>query len=280
MSEDPPDTQPPSESTSAAPSVTPNTHERIENVPSRRAVERESLEQTDSTMKRPRGQLWRRGTNSSTTLNPGQDIVAHNGGVVIGHVQGNIHVHNSNGEAASLELARSLFQASIRDRDRFISQFLHQALRQAGTTFVLSVAFMAIGGALVLFAGTMALVAAQTNSPTNYLMLTSGLGGLIVGASGAAFARRADKSRKHLAEQAEMMHAQLLDERKFVQAGELLTGVRDPTLNDHARVALALKLLGADLPPQSWSPGGSASDAPPKSSNPSRPIDGASGPTP
>jgi hypothetical protein len=280
MSDDSPDAQHPSENTTAAPPTAPEVHEPNENVPSRRVVERENPEQLQSALGRMRGLLRRVGPTSPDMPAGKQKIHASVGGVAIGQVSGNIHVYNSNDEAASLELARNLFRASIRDRDRFISQFLGQALRQAGTSFTLSVVFMAIGGALVLFAGIMALATAQTNPATNYLLLASGLGGLIVGASGAAFARRADKSRKHLAEQADRMHAQLLDERKFVQAGELLTGVKDPTLNDQARIALALKLLGADPPPQNWSPVGSDDDAPRSPSNISQAIDDASGPAP
>ena len=40
------------------------------------------------------------------------------------------------------------------------------------------------------------------------------------------------------------MHSQLLDERRFTQVIDLLAGIRDPQLNDQARVSLAMRLMG------------------------------------
>ncbi|SDT37898.1 TRADD-N-associated membrane domain-containing protein [Actinoplanes derwentensis] len=184
----------------------------------------------------------------------GSTTVEGSGSVAVTGINyGQIHISTFPiAEQESLDLARKIFRESLQDRDAFISRFLQQALRQAGMTFTLSVIFMAIGGALVLFAGVMAIVNAESTQTTDYLLLAAGLGGLVVGAAGAAFARRADASRKHLAAQADAMHEQLLGERKFVQAAELLAGIKDPDLNDQTRIALALKLLGAD-PPAHWS---------------------------
>lgn len=165
-------------------------------------------------------------------------------------VGGDIHIHyREDREDPQLEevgTRRSqLFHRSIEHRDEFVGRFLGQALRQANVTFILSVIFMAIGGLLVLAAGALALLQAD-RAQIDYLAIGTGLSGLVVTGSGAAYARRADKARKHLAEQAEKMHSQLLDERKFSQVGEILSGIQDPELNDRARISLALRIMNAD----------------------------------
>ncbi len=137
---------------------------------------------------------------------------------------------------------RGLLVDAVEVREKFIGKFLAQALRQAEATFRLSVIFMSVGGLIVLTAGILAL--AHSPNPGQFpVALVSGLGGALVGASGAAFAVRADKARKHLALQAERMHSEILDERRFTQVVALLSGIRDSELNDRARMSLALRIL-------------------------------------
>ncbi|MEU4220528.1 hypothetical protein [Actinoplanes sp. NPDC026623] len=168
-------------------------------------------------------------------------------------VKGDIHIYQRDtaenpreSEAENLWYSRLIFRRSIQHRDQFVGSFLNQALRQANITFILSVIFMAVGGLLVLAAAVLALMHSAPSAPNGYITLATGLGGAVIAGSGAVFWRRADKSRKHLAEQAERMHSQLLEERKFVQVGEILAGVENPDLNDRARIALVLKLMDVD----------------------------------
>jgi hypothetical protein len=172
------------------------------------------------------------------------DPYMHNEGVI--HLgSGNVNVYDSFNSVLDRDLgqAKEIFLHSLKHRDEFVASFLKQALHQALTTFRMSLVFMAAGGIIVLIAGAMAL--ANQAAPANHsVALVSGLGGIIVGICGAAFSLKADKARKHLAAQAERMHSQLLDERKFVQVAELLSGIKNEDVNDRARVALALRLLG------------------------------------
>ena len=123
-----------------------------------------------------------------------------------------------------------------------MSTFLNQALRQAGIAFNLSIYFMILGGLIVLVAAILA-ISRFAGSPSHGIALISGVSGLLIGTSGAAFSRRADKARKHLSEQAVMMQTQLVSERKFSQVVDLLTGIRDDKLNDQARMTLATRLM-------------------------------------
>jgi len=150
------------------------------------------------------------------------------------------------GEARKSEAElREFFIQSVKHREDFIGDFLKQALRQAESTFRMSVAFMVAGGLVVLIAGVLTLMN-SSGSVKHTAALVSGLGGLIVGASGAAFSLKADKSRKHLADQAERIHSEVLDERRFTQVADLLSGIRNPDVNDQARAALALRILDRD----------------------------------
>ena len=136
-----------------------------------------------------------------------------------------------------------VFVDSLKDRDLFVASFLKQALQQAAATFRMSLAFMAAGGIIVLIAGAMTL--ANHDAPGNHsVALVSSLGGIIVGTCGAAFSLKADRARKHLSAQAERMHLQLLNERRFVQVAELLSGIKNEDVKDRAHVVLALRLMG------------------------------------
>ena len=168
-----------------------------------------------------------------------QNIFVHgdvHGGVVSGDVV-------SGDKEVGKHDPRELFLGSLRSREEFMSNFLAQALRQANMTFNLSIYFMTLGGIIVLIAAVLA-VTRFAGSPSHGVALISGASGVLIGASGAAFSRRADKSRKHLAQQASMMQAQIINEQKFSQVIDLLTGVRDPQVNDQARISLAMRLMG------------------------------------
>jgi hypothetical protein len=144
--------------------------------------------------------------------------------------------------------AREVFLGALKHREEFVGSFLKQALQQANTTFRISMTFMTAGGLIVLIAAALAL--SHTHGGTAQpVALVTGLGGLLVGTSGAAFSIRADKARKHLAKQAERMHSQLLDERRFTEVIELLSGIKNADVNDRARVALALKLMSTAAEP-------------------------------
>jgi hypothetical protein len=146
--------------------------------------------------------------------------------------------------------AREVFLSALKHREEFVGSFLKQALQQANTTFRFSMAFMTAGGLIFLVAAVLALTYNHGGS-TRPVALVASLGGLLIGGSGAAFSVKSDKARKHLAAQAERMHSQLLDERRFTEVAELLSGIKNPDVNDRARVALALKLMGAP-PEPNW----------------------------
>ncbi|WP_433556068.1 TRADD-N-associated membrane domain-containing protein [Pseudonocardia xinjiangensis] len=148
------------------------------------------------------------------------------------------------------------FSESLVHREEFIRGVLDQALRQANMTFWMSVSFMLLGGVIVLAAACLALIGpAGVAAP---IPLVSGIGGALIGTCGAAFAVRADRARKHLAEQADKMHSQLVEERKYSQVAELLAGIRDNGVNDKARIALAMRILNGEsdaAEPQQHDPG-------------------------
>jgi hypothetical protein len=170
------------------------------------------------------------------------EVAANKGYIQIGgsNVQHN-YFSSVTQEETALE-ARKIFLNSIRNRDHFMSNFLGQALRQSNVTFTLSIYFMTVGGIIVL-AAVILTMTHFFGSPSHGIALFSGIGGTLIGTSGAAFSIRADKARKHLSQQASMMQDQLLDEQKFAQVIDLLTGIRDPRLNDEARIKMATRLM-------------------------------------
>jgi hypothetical protein len=165
----------------------------------------------------------------------------NSGGVTltIGEIQGGLQLGDYYSQTNDI---RKIFIDSVRKRDDFMSTFLNQALRQAGIAFNLSIAFMVLGGLIVLTAAILA-IGKFAGSPSHGIALVSGAGGLLIGTSGAAFSRRSDKARKHLAEQAAMMQSQFVTEQKFSQVVDLLTGIRDDKLNDQARMTLAARIM-------------------------------------
>lgn len=166
-------------------------------------------------------------------------------GVQVGDGNTQINVFAPGDEVeADFNRARKIFIDSLKHREQFIGSFLKQALRQADATFRLSFIFMTAGGLIILVAATLALMS-SAGTARHSVALVSGLGGVLVGTSGAAFSLRADRARKHLASQAERMHAQLIDERRFTQVIDILGGIKNEDLNDKTRMALALRLMEA-----------------------------------
>ncbi|WP_157240639.1 TRADD-N-associated membrane domain-containing protein [Catenuloplanes japonicus] len=166
-------------------------------------------------------------------------------GVQVGdhNVQVNVFTGEEGGAEAAYAEARRIFISGLRERDSFITKFLNQALSQAQSTFRMSLVFMTAGGVLVLAAAALTLL--RWGAPgTSSVALVSGLGGLIIGTSGAAFWLQADRARKHVESQAGRMHEQLLEERRYAQAIDVLSTIQDPVANDQAKVAMAARLMG------------------------------------
>jgi hypothetical protein len=83
-------------------------------------------------------------------------------------------------------------------RVSFFFDFLKQALRQAETTFRLSVIFMSAGAVILIVGGGLALA----NQHSSYLPTLTSLSGLLITSCGGAFAVHSNRARKHLTQQA------------------------------------------------------------------------------
>lgn len=147
-------------------------------------------------------------------------------------------------DLAELQALR-LFSES--QREKMTDDYLHQAVKQAEVTFRMSVLFITAGGLVILAAVVLGLVHPSTPHSVSYV---SALAGLLIGSGGGAFAIRADKSRKHLAEAMKQIDAEVQAERhfaqqawRFTQATKAISDIRDPNTNDHARVELARMIL-------------------------------------
>ncbi len=165
-----------------------------------------------------------------------------------GNVQLNVF-HQGNPDDSDLARAKETSQQWLQRLVEFEGSVLEQALRNAATTFRFSMAFMTAGGIIVLIAGTLALTHTHGGS-AQPIALVSGLAGLIVGTSGAAFSLKADKYRKNLDQQANRMHAQLLDDRDLTEAKEQVSKIKDDKLTDRARATIVLRLMGAESEPK------------------------------
>lgn len=121
--------------------------------------------------------------------------------------------------------------------------FLRQALSQANVTFVLSMVFTTAGAVILLVGAVLALV--HANSPTsNYLPLITSLAGVLITASGGAFALHAYRARRHAAEQATQVHQDLKCESAFERTSSLIDRVDDTDLRDRLLAIAAVKELG------------------------------------
>lgn len=178
---------------------------------------------------------------------PETQIVRPNSISIAGSVAGDVYVNTGTvisgapPESTNRSDYRSFYMESMKRREEFIGKVLVAARKHESITFYMSVAIMLAGGILILVAATLALVK-PAGSGTS-ITLATGIGGLTIGVSGAAFSAKADKARKHLAQQADAMQRELRDERRYTQATELLSGINDADLADQARISLASLIL-------------------------------------
>ena len=175
---------------------------------------------------------------------------ALSGGVQINHinVSGGVVATGSGNLAVGGELFHS---ASGRPepgraedpRQKFLSDFLGQALRQAETTFRLSVIFMSAGAAILLCGGVLALMRHGASAGNAAALMTS-LGGVLIGTCGGAFAVHANRSRKHLTAQAQRVSEELRADLTREQALSLIDRIDDPVARDRLRSFSAMQTLG------------------------------------
>ncbi|MEV8440771.1 hypothetical protein AB0425_25625 [Actinosynnema sp. NPDC051121] len=137
-----------------------------------------------------------------------------------------------------------------KSRQAFLFDFYKQALKQAGTTFRLSVIFMTIGASVVITGGILALTRFDAVGRGNVTLLTA-LSGAIIGSCGGAFAVHASRARKHLTEQAEKMEQEFQDDRSLEQALRLIDEVEDPALRDRLKSVTAMRVLDLRPDPES-----------------------------
>ncbi|MGW0803642.1 TRADD-N-associated membrane domain-containing protein [Nonomuraea sp. NPDC002799] len=133
-------------------------------------------------------------------------------------------------------------------RQSFFFDFLRQALKQAETTFRLSVIFMSAGAVILLTGGVLALVNAG-NPDWSYLPLLTSLSGLLITTCGGAFALHANRARKHLTVQAERIHENMQADTTLAQALELIDRVDDPILRDRLKSFTAMRVLNLQPEP-------------------------------
>ncbi|SFL04584.1 TRADD-N-associated membrane domain-containing protein [Streptomyces pini] len=133
-------------------------------------------------------------------------------------------------------------------RQNFFFDFLKQALKQAETTFRLSVFFMS-GGALILLVGGCLALANAGNPDWSYLPVLTALSGLLITSCGGAFALHSHRARKHLTEQAERIHKNIQDDRTLEQATALIDRIEDDDLRDRLKSVTALRTLGLSPDP-------------------------------
>ncbi|MEV0829066.1 TRADD-N-associated membrane domain-containing protein [Nonomuraea rubra] len=129
-----------------------------------------------------------------------------------------------------------------KERQSFFFDFLRQALKQAETTFRLSVLFMSGGAIILLTGGTLALINAS-NPDWSYLPLLTSLSGLLITSCGGAFALHSNRARKHLTVQAERIHENIQADTTLTQALDLIDRVDDPVLRDRLKSFTAMRVL-------------------------------------
>ncbi|MGM1057849.1 TRADD-N-associated membrane domain-containing protein [Saccharothrix sp. Mg75] len=130
-------------------------------------------------------------------------------------------------------------------RQSFLFDFYSQAFKQAEITFRMSFIFMAIGAAVVLVGGGLALL--RGGGPgLNYAALVSSVSGVIIGTCGGAFALHANRARKHLTEQAEKIEKDLQSDRRVQQTLQLIEQVDDQVLRDRLKSVTAMRALDVE----------------------------------
>ena len=181
-------------------------------------------------------------TNNEGDQEPRQRFVvggANHGFVVSG---GNIQVNNF-GDAHERE------HSLASERQSLFFEFFRQALKQAETTFRLSVVFMSVGAAIVLAGGLLAIV--NFNSPQlEFLPLVSGLTGTLITVGGGALAVHANRARRHLTEQANKLDLRVEEDMQMERARSLIRQVADPDLRDRLNAITALRALNMEPAPE------------------------------
>lgn len=172
-----------------------------------------------------------------TTAPPGQVGISHTGAISqSGGVQ-NVFIN-------SHALVPAPAPAPAEDpRQKFLSDFLRQALSQGETTFRLSVIFMSAGAIVLLCGGVLALMRHGASAGTAAALMTS-LGGVLIGTCGGAFAVHANRSRKHLTAQAERVSEELRADLTREQVLALIDRIDDPVARDRLRSFSAMQSLG------------------------------------
>jgi hypothetical protein len=181
--------------------------------------------------------------DEGTVVGAGNQINVFSTGNLIqaGQVHGTALYQSRDERADKDELAKS--------RESFLFDFYRQALKQAETTFRMSVVFMSIGTVIVLAGGVLALVRFGNVGRDNIALLTA-LSGVIIGSCGGAFAVHANRARKHLTTQAEKMEQDLQADRKLEQTLRLIDEVEDADLRDRLKSVAAMRVLDVGPDPE------------------------------
>ncbi|WP_280396112.1 helix-turn-helix domain-containing protein [Nocardia brasiliensis] len=130
----------------------------------------------------------------------------------------------------------------------FWSDFLQQALSQAQSTFRCAMFFTCVG-AVILLAGACLTLLNATADGGVYIPILTGLGGLLITTISGAFTVHANKARRHLSEQASLIHQAIRSDRVLSQALQLIDCVEDPHLRDRLRGVTTAWVLGLSPTP-------------------------------
>ena len=114
-------------------------------------------------------------------------LVSNSGFVVTGGVIGDLNVHVNHVELESL---------TEDPRQTFLNEFRQQALRQAGSTFKLSMLFISAGSVILLLGAALVLLR-HGSSAGDTAGLMTGLSGVLVSTCGGAFAVHANRAQLH-----------------------------------------------------------------------------------
>lgn len=146
---------------------------------------------------------------------------------------------------AQEQRARSLAS----ERQGLFFAFFRQALKQAETTFRLSVTFMSFGAAIVIAGGILALFHAG-GQDLNYLPLVTSLSGALIATGGGALAIHSNRARRHLTEQANKLDRQVDKDHQIEIARILIDQVQDADLKDRLRAMTAMRALNMEPSPE------------------------------
>ncbi|WP_194835076.1 hypothetical protein [Nocardia sp. XZ_19_369] len=126
----------------------------------------------------------------------------------------------------------------------FWSDFLQQALSQARATFRCAIFFTSVGALILLTGACLAIVHGRTADGGLYMPILASLGGLLITTISGAFTVHANKARRHLTDQAALIHQAIRSDRVLSQALQLIDYVEDPHLRDRLRSVTTAWVLG------------------------------------